>query len=265
MKEESPIVDLDAVTVRVDGSNILGPLNWKVERGQHWAVLGPNGSGKSTLIQVASLALHPSVGTVRVLGHELGRVDVRSLRSRIGISSASLVDQLRASLTCREVVACGLTGALEPWWHAYSDDDNARAEAKLGDVGLAGYGSRRLGTLSSGERQRALLARALVADPDLVILDEPTAGLDFGGRESLIEVLESMARSPEGPASVFVTHHVEDIPSSTSHLIGLTDGRVSANGPIASQLTSKLLSEMFDLEVDLATDRGRWTARVVKS
>lgn len=265
MGSGTPIVDLENVTVTIDAKTILNPLDWTIERDQHWAILGPNGGGKSTLVRVAALGQHPSSGTVRVLGHELGRVDIRSLRSRIGVTSAGLVDQLRASLTCGEVVVCGLTGALEPWWHTYSAEDRAKATQRLTDVGMDSYVERRLGTLSSGERQRVLLARALVSDPELIILDEPTAGLDFGGRESLIATLDAIAESPAAPATVFVTHHVEDIPSSTTHLLGIAEGRVAAKGTIGTELTGELLSKMFELNVALSSVDGRWSARVVST
>ncbi len=254
------MIDLHQVVVVLDGRKILGPLSWRIEAGQHWVVLGPNGGGKSTLLRIASLALHPSEGRVIVLGHELGRVDIRQLRSRVGVSSASLVDQLRGSLTAEEIVRCGLYAALEPWWHSYTPADTERAEELLAQVGLAGYGSRTFGTLSSGERQRALLARTLMADPDVLALDEPTAGLDLGGRESLVSALDGIAAA-DGPATVFVTHHVEDIPASTTHLLAVADGQPLACGPIDEVLSASLLSEMFGIAVSLERSGDRWTAR----
>lgn len=255
-----PLVDLQAVAVVLDGRKLLGPLSWRIDAGQHWVVVGPNGGGKSTLIRIASLALHPSEGTVTVLGHQLGKVDIRQLRSRVGVSSASLVDQLRGRLTANEVVRCGLHAALEPWWHDYSDAEMARADELLTGVGLEGHGARTFATLSSGERQRALLARSLMAEPDVLILDEPTAGLDLGGRESLVGALDRIATGG-GPATVFVTHHVEDIPTSTTHLLALAEGRPLANGPIDDVLTPALLSELFGVAVELDRRDGRWSAR----
>ena len=253
-------MQLEDVAVVRDGRKILGPLSWRIETGQHWVVLGPNGGGKSTLLQVASLALHPSEGSVRVLGHELGRVDVRALRSRLGVSSSGLVDQLRGSLTAADIVKCGLHAALEPWWHRYSEADERRALELLARVGLDGYGERTFATLSSGERQRALLARTLMSDPEILLLDEPTAGLDLGGRESLVAALDSVANDA-GPATVFVTHHVEDIPVTATHLLAIGSGRVAASGPVSDVLSAGLLTELFGVEIELQSRGGRWSAR----
>lgn len=254
------LIALTDVTVISDGRTILGPVSWRIEADQHWVVLGPNGSGKSTLMAVASLGRHPSGGRVHLLGHELGRVDVRSLRSRVGVSSAALVDQLRGRLTASEVVMCGLHAALEPWWHHYSDDDAKRAAALLSQVGLDGYDDRTLATLSSGERQRTMLARTLMAEPDVVLLDEPTAGLDLGGREGLVTALDEIAAAG-GPATVFVTHHVEDIAPSTTHLLALAAGRPVAAGPVDQVLSADLLTEVFGIGVELTDRDGRWSAR----
>jgi iron complex transport system ATP-binding protein len=255
------VIDLQSITVVLDGNKLLGPLSWQVEHDQRWVVIGPNGGGKSTLLRVASLALHPTDGVVRVLGHQLGAVDIRQLRSRIGVSSASLVDQLRGRLTAAEVVKCGRFAALEPWWHTYSPADEARAEALLALVGLDGYGPRTFATLSSGERQRAMLARTLMPEPDVLLLDEPTAGLDLGGRESLVAALDAIAADDDGPATVFVTHHVEDIPPTTTHLLAVADGTALAAGPIGEVLSAALLSELFDVEVSLTRNGGRWSAK----
>lgn len=256
------LIALDRVTVVTDGRTILGPISWRVEADQHWVVLGPNGGGKSTLMAVASLGRHPSTGSVRFLGHELGRVDIRPLRSRVGVSSAALFDQLRGRLTAGQIVMCGLHAALEPWWHRYDGADAERAADLLAQVGLEGYEDRTLATLSSGERQRTLLARTLMAEPDIVVLDEPTAGLDLGGREALVVALDAVARDA-GPATVFVTHHVEDIPATTTHLLALAGGRPLAAGPVSEVLTAGLLTEMFGVAVDLGRRDGRWSARAL--
>jgi iron complex transport system ATP-binding protein len=255
-----PLIELIDIAVVLDGRKILGPLSLQVSPGQRWVVLGPNGGGKSTLMRVASLAQHPSNGIVRLLGHQLGKVDIRDLRSRVGVSSASLVDQLRGRLTAEEIVRCGRFAALEPWWHTYTPEDTVRAEQLLSQVGLAGYGDRTFATLSSGERQRALLARTLMADPDVLVLDEPTAGLDLGGREALVSALDALA-TDGGPSTIFVTHHVEDIPRTTTHLLAIADGKAVAVGPIEEVLSASLLSELFGLDVALERVGGRWTAR----
>ncbi len=255
------MLELTEISVVVDGSKILGPLDWSVHPGERWVVIGPNGSGKSTLVQVASMMLHPTEGTVKVLDGELGRTDLRQLRSRVGWASAALLDQLRPQLTANEIVRCGIHGALEPWWHRYTEAECRRADELLERVGLPDFGSRRLSGLSSGERQRTLLARTLVNDPEVLLLDEPNAGLDMGGREALIEALDDLAA--DGPPTVLITHHVEDIPSSTTHLLTLSRGRITARGPIDDVLDADLLSELFGLEVELTRRGGRWAARAV--
>ncbi|MEL7157957.1 MAG: ATP-binding cassette domain-containing protein [Actinomycetota bacterium] len=259
--DAEPVLDLDDVGVTIDGRVVLSGVSWRVEAAQHWVVLGPNGGGKSTLLRVAGLALHPSVGSVRILGQELGRVDIRPLKARLGVSSASLVDQLRGRLTAEEVVRCGRFAALEPWWHQYEAADTARAEDLLAQVGLKNYGERTFATLSSGERQRVLLARALMPQPALVLLDEPTAGLDFGGREELVGALQGLAGDPAAPPSVLVTHRVEDIPATSTHLLAVREGRILAAGPIEGTLTGELLSALFGLPVEVDRQHGRWSAR----
>ncbi len=251
---------LDDVGVTIDGRTVLTGVTFEVGAGEHWAVLGPNGGGKSTLIRLASLQLHPSVGTLRIFGEKLGRVDVRPLRARIGVSSASLVDQLRGSLTAEEIVRCGRFGALEPWWHSYDDGDTSRAEDLLARLGLGGFGARRFSTLSSGERQRVLLARTLMPAPELILLDEPTAGLDFGGREELVTALQDLAADPSSPPSILVTHRVEDLPATTTHVAAVRGGRMVAAGPIDETLTADLLGDVFGLAVSLSRNGSRWAA-----
>ncbi|MEM7271694.1 MAG: ATP-binding cassette domain-containing protein [Actinomycetota bacterium] len=254
-----PLIELEGVVVVLDGNKLLGPVSFRVDPDQRWVVLGPNGGGKSTLMRIAGLALHPTDGVVRVLGQQLGKVDIRDLRARVGVSSAALVDQLRGRLTAEEIVRCGRFAALEPWWHTYRPEDTDRAELLLRQVGLDGYGARTFATLSSGERQRTLLARTLMAEPEVLILDEPTAGLDLGGREALVDALDGLAAG--GPSSIFVTHHVEDIPRRTTHLLAIADGQAVASGPIEDVLTAGLLSELFGLAIDLDRRDGRWSAR----
>lgn len=251
------------VSRTIDGRTVIEDVSWDIETDQHWAVVGPNGGGKSTLVKIAGLQLHPSSGRVFVLGTELGTADIRTLRSSIGLSSAGLVDQLRGSLTGEEIVRCGRFAALEPWWHHYEAADTARAVELLDRVGVPHAVGQTFGTLSSGERQRVLLARSLMADPAVLLLDEPTAGLDFIGREQLIASLDALAGRDLGmrPATVLVTHHVEDIPSSTTHLLAVADGRTVAAGPIHDVLTEALLGELFSMAVRLDFHDSRWSAR----
>jgi iron complex transport system ATP-binding protein len=194
-----------------------------------------------------------------VLGERLGRTDVRTLRTRIGLASPALADQLRPSIPARDVVMCGLHAALEPWWHEYSDADRARALEVLDRMGVGPVASHGFGTLSSGERQRVLLARQLMVDPGLVLLDEPTAGLDLAGREELVEALDHMART--GPPMVLVTHHVEEIPTSFTHVLLLRAGRILAKGPLDDTLSAATLGECFELSLELSRHGGRWSAR----
>ena len=252
------VLDLADVSLRRDGRHLLRHVTWTVEAGQRWVVLGPNGSGKTTLLRIASLWLHPTAGTVHVLGEELGRTDVRPLRARVGVASAALADQLRPELSVADVVVTGRTGALEPWWHHYDDADRARATDALDRLGAGHLASRRFGTLSSGERQRVQLARTIAADPDLLLLDEASAGLDLGGREDLVGRLGRLAADPAVAPTVLVTHHVEEIPPAFTHVLLLRAGQVVASGPIDDVLTEPHLSATFDVPVRLVSEDGRW-------
>lgn len=255
------VLDLAGVGLRRDGRTLLDGLTWRVGPGDRWVVVGPNGSGKTTLLRVASLWLHPSAGTVRVLGHELGQTDIRTLRARIGVTSAALADRLRPELKVSDVVLTSRRGALEPWWHHYDDEDRARAAEALARVGATALADRAFATLSSGERQRVLLARTLAAEPELLLLDEPSAGLDLGGREDLVDRLAHLAADPSIAPTVLVTHHVEEIPPGFTHALALRDGHVIAAGPIDEVLSDGPLSEAFGLSVQVSHDGGRWTAR----
>lgn len=237
---------------------MLEGLSWRVEPGERWVVLGHNGSGKTTLLRVASLYLHPSSGSVRILGQTLGRTDVRTLRARIGVASQALADQLRVDLTTADVVVTGRHGALEPWWHTYTEADHERARDLLGRFGVGGFGDRRFGTLSAGERQRVQLARTMMADPELLLLDEPAAGLDLAGREDLTSRLGDLAADPNAPPIVLVTHHTEEIPDHFTHVLLLSGGRAIGAGPIERVLTARSLSESFGLPLRLERRDGRW-------
>ena len=255
------VLELRGVSRVIDGTTILPTVDWCVDAGERWVVLGPNGAGKSTLLRIASLWLHPTTGVVRVLGHELGRVDVRELRTRVGFASAAMADLLRPALTARDVVKTARFGALEPWWHEYTPEDAARADALLARVGCAALAGHTFGTLSSGERQRVLLARSLMTDPRLVLLDEPTAALDLAGREQLVATLAALAGDPATPPLVLVTHHVEEIPPGFTHALLLGRDGVHAAGPIDEVLDDAALSTLFGLPVRLSREDGRWTAR----
>lgn len=257
---ERAVLEMTGVSRTIDGIDILRDIDWRVESGERWVLLGPNGSGKTTLIRLASMWLHPSGGSLSVLGEELGHTDVRRLRERIGFASASMADMLRPSLSVRDVVMTARNAALEPWWHHYSDADEQSALDALDRVGIADLADRKFGVCSSGERQRVLLARALSIDPGVVLLDEPTAALDLAGREALVSTLADLAADTEVPPIVLVTHHVEEIPAGFTHALLLRDGRVHSQGPLAEVLTAANLSACFDMALGLERQRGRWVA-----
>jgi iron complex transport system ATP-binding protein len=246
-----------------DGVTILDDVDWEVAAHERWVVLGPNGSGKTTLMRIAGLYLQPSRGEVEVLGGSLGRVDVRRHRTRIGLVSPAFAAMLRQEVTAGEVVMTARHAALETWWHAYDDADRAHAGDLLRRLGAGELADRPFGALSSGERQRVLLARSLWGDPGLVLLDEPTAGLDLGAREDLLTRLAGLAGDPATPATVLVTHHVEEIPVGFTHALLLSRGRVAAAGPLAQVLTSEALSSVFGLALALDHRDGRYSARAL--
>lgn len=241
-------------------STILADVNWTVDDGERWIILGANGSGKTSLVRIAALYLHPSTGTVDVLGGRLGQIDVRRHRQRIGIVSASFADLLRPGLSALDVVMTAKHAALEPWWHTYEDADRARAHELLDRFGCDALAEHPFVTLSSGERQRVQLSRTLMTEPGLLLLDEPTAGLDLGGREDLVRRLAALAADPATPATVLVTHHVDEIPPGYDHVLLLRDGRVMAAGPIDDVLTSESLSACFGVSVTLERRNGRFAA-----
>ena len=250
----APVLDLRGVSVRRSGATILGPLDWVVGPGDRWVLLGPNGSGKTTLLQVADTTLWPTTGSVAVLGRRLGTVDARELRRRIGFASPALAAALDPRLTPLDVVVSARAGALAPWWAPVSEDDRARAHELLDRLGVDAMAGRPMATLSTGERQRVLIARALLPDPDLLLLDEPAAGLDLGGREDLIGALERLAAQPRPSAVVMVTHHVEEIPAGFGRALVLRAGRIEAVGPTATTLSASTLSRAFGLP--LRVERG---------
>ena len=253
------VLDLAGVDLVRDGRTILDGIDWRVRAGERWVVVGPNGSGKTTLCRLASLYVHPTAGAVSVLGQRMGRCDVRALRTQVGVTSQALADLMRPELRAADIVLTGRYAALTPWWHAYDGTDRARAASLLERIGCAHLADARYGTLSAGERQRVLLARALVNDPSLLVLDEPTAGLDLAGREQLVALLSEVAVADTGSV-VLVTHHVDEIPPGFTHVLMLGGGRVVARGPLEATLTAERLSTCFGLPLRLARRDGRWWA-----
>ena len=256
-----PTLELRDIHVRRDSTRIIGSISARVERDQRWVILGANGSGKTTLMRIMALYDHPTTGSVSVLGERLGATDVRVLRRRIGYMSAALTNQLRPQLSALDVVRTARYAALEPWWHQYTSHDDERARFCLAQMNVANHENRTFGTLSSGEQQRVLLARTLMNEPAVVLLDEPSAGLDLAGREELVASLAELALNPDAPPLVIVTHHVDEIPPGTTHAMLLRDGDVLIDGPLDATLTSETLSACFDLP--LVLDRrssGRFSA-----
>jgi iron complex transport system ATP-binding protein len=259
-----PAVRFEGVAVVRDGVPLLTDVTWRVGPGERWVVLGPNGSGKTTMLSVAGARLWPTRGVVEVLGERLGRVDVRDLRPRVALVSASVVRQFRSTLTAREAIVTGLDGALEAWWRTYTPGEWEEADRLLSDAGMggpSGIGGRAFGVISEGERQQVLLARALMGKPELLLLDEPAAGLDLGARERLVTRLAALAADPDIPPLVLVTHHAEEIPAGTTHAALLRRGRLMAGGPIDEVLTSDSVSACFELAVRVGRDQGRWWSR----
>jgi len=257
---EDTVVRMSGVTVRRGGNTLLRDVDWTVELDERWVVLGPNGAGKTTLLRIAAAELHPTSGTVHVLGEQLGRVNVFELRTRIGLTSAALGLRVPNDERVRDVVVSAGWGVLGRWRERYDATDTGRADELLAAMGMRGFADREYGTLSEGERKRALIARALMTDPELILFDEPAAGLDLGGREDLVGRLAVLAADPDAPASVLVTHHVEEIPTGYSHALLLRGGAVVAAGLLDDVLTDENLSATFGLPLAVQKRRGRYTA-----
>jgi iron complex transport system ATP-binding protein len=257
----SDVLHFAQVSVLRDGATLLDRVDWDVSEGERWVVLGANGAGKTTLLQLASANLHPSRGTATILGETLGAVDVFELRPRIGLSSAALAERLPPGERVRDVVLTASYAMVGRWREVYEDVDSGRADELLAALGVAHLATRRFGTLSEGERKRVQIARALMTDPELMLLDEPAAGLDLGGREDLVRRLGVIALDEDAPALVLVTHHVEEIPPGFTHVLLLRGGRVVAGGPLEDTLTAAALGETFGISLQLTRSGQRWAAR----
>lgn len=255
---QDAVIDCRDVTVVKGGQAVVRDLTWRVDPAQRWVVIGPNGAGKSSLLDVVSARAHPSRGGVALLGEQLGLTDVFSLRPRIGVvSSAVAIDDAER---VRDVVLTSVYGMTAHWRESYDERDTARALALLERVGIAALADRRYGTLSDGERKRALIARALMPDPELLVLDEPAAGLDLGAREQLVALLGDLAADPLAPAIVLVTHHVEEVPAGFTHALLLRDGGVVAAGPLAEVVTGLQLGRTFGVPITVGRFAGRYFA-----
>jgi len=260
----SAVLDLQGVTVRRGTTTILDAVDWQVNEGERWVVLGPNGAGKTTMLQILAARSHPTSGTAELLGERLGRVDVFELRPRIGFASAALADRIPGHETVRDVVLTAAYGVTGRWQESYEEFDEQRAKDLLAAFDVADLSDRYYGTLSEGERKRVQIARALMTDPELLLLDEPAAGLDLAGREELVGALSELAADPASPVLVLVTHHVEEIPPGFTHLLLMRHGGIQAAGPIHEVLTADNLSQAFGMPLMVAHGGGRWLARAVR-
>lgn len=259
------LIDFARVTLRRGGNTLVGPITWAVELDERWVVIGPNGAGKTSLLRIAAATEHPSSGTAYVLGERLGRTDMAELRSRVGLSSSALSQRIPDDEIVRDLVVSAGYAVLGRWREQYDDVDYEQAVNMLESVGAEHLAERRCGTLSEGERKRVLIARSLMTDPELLLLDEPAAGLDLGGREDLVARLTDLAADPDAPAMVLVTHHVEEIPVGFSHGLILSEGKVVASGLLTDVLTSENLSKAFGQAIALEVIDGRYFARRVRS
>jgi iron complex transport system ATP-binding protein len=255
------VIRMDSVGVRRTSTHLLTGIDWRVELDERWVVLGPNGAGKTTLLRLAAAELAPTSGKVHLLGEQVGRTDLRELRPRIGLCSSALASRVPAAELVRDVVVSAGYAVIGRWREEYDETDMARADRLLKRLGTGELADRAFGTLSEGERKRTLIARALMTDPELMLMDEPAAGLDLGGREDLVALLTELAADPDAPAQVLVTHHVEEIPPGFTHALLLRGGTVLAQGLIGEVLTGDNLTEMFGQPLRLDSVDGRYFAR----
>jgi iron complex transport system ATP-binding protein len=259
----SPVLELRDVTYRRDGNEIIRGVSFTVLAGERWAMLGPNGAGKSTLLGFCGAVSHPTSGTVHVLGEQLGRVELQALRRKIGHVNPR--HPLRSPLPVRDIVLTGITGSIElPLRWQPTPAESARADDLIDLLGLGAKAQARWNVLSQGERGRVLIARALICEPRLLLLDEPSTGLDIAAREQLLETVDLLTETHPDMGSVLVTHHLEELPSATTHALLIADGRVVAAGPTLATLTSQHVSEAFEHPIDVRHEDGRWGARAAR-
>jgi iron complex transport system ATP-binding protein len=257
----SRVLQLTDVSIVRDGNTILDSLSWTVDGGDRWVILGPNGAGKTTLLQIAASLIHPSKGTAILLDQTMGRVDIFDLRPRIGFVSSAMSRRIPGDETVLNVVMTAAYSVTGRWNEEYEDIDLARAHRVLTEWKLEAFVDRRFGGLSDGEQKRVLIARAVMTDPELLLLDEPAASLDLGSREELLQLLSEFARSKSAPAMVMVTHHVEEIPHGFTHGLLLRNGQIVAAGKLGDVVTAKLLSKTFGISLELTSHKGRFAAR----
>jgi iron complex transport system ATP-binding protein len=254
------VIAAEQVNVIRSGRHLLRELSWQVELDERWVILGPNGAGKTTLLNLAAGRAHPTSGTIHVLGERVGRTDLQELRTRVGFSTSALSERIPGGELVRDVVVTASWSVVGRFRESYDEQDVARAGSLLREWGMGALTEREYGTLSEGERKRTQIARALMTDPELLLLDEPAAGLDLGGREDLVSRLTRLAMDPEAPAIVLVTHHVEEIPPGFTHALLLRDGVAVASGQVRDVITSGNLSETFGMALKVSYGEGRYAA-----
>lgn len=255
------VLELADVSVRRGEATLLDSVTWTVRDDERWVVLGANGAGKTTLVQLCSAQIHPSSGVAGILGEVLGTVDVFELRPRVGYTSAAIAERIPRDELVRDVVVSASYGVVGRWREHYDELDHDRARALLVEVGAGKLLDRTFGTLSEGERKRVQIARALMSDPELLILDEPAAGLDLGGREDLVSTMSVLANDALSPAIVLVSHHVEEIPPGFTHALMLREGGVVAQGTMDEVMTAANLTATFGMSLHLSHEDGRYAAR----
>jgi iron complex transport system ATP-binding protein len=255
------VIQLTDVSVVRGGSPILDSVNWSVDDDQRWVILGPNGAGKTTMLQIAAAIMHPSSGTAEILEEPLGGTDLFELRPRIGFASTALAKKVPGNERVLDVVMTAAYSVTGRWNEEYEDIDERRAQRVLAEWKLDHLAERTFGTLSDGEQKRVQIARAVMTDPEILLLDEPAASLDLGAREELLQLLGGYASQPKSPAIIMVTHHVEEIPRGFTHVLLLSDGKVVSSGPLEEALSADSLTEAFGIDIELTQTEGRYTAR----
>jgi iron complex transport system ATP-binding protein len=258
-----PVLNLQNVSVIRDGKTILGPLDWQVNENERWVILGPNGAGKSTLFALCSTQIHPTTGSVEVLGSKLGSVDVFEVRPRIGFMGSTLVDLFPEDEKVIDIVLTAAYAMLGRWNESYELWDESRAQGLLTTLGVRELAQRNFSTLSEGEKKRVLISRALMSDPEILLLDEPASGLDLGGREDLLNRFDLLANDPYAPATLIITHHIEEIPAGSTHALLLKSGKIVGSGPIATVITSENLSFAYDMPISVSIMNNRYSANAI--
>lgn len=255
------LIDFRDVELIRGGKTLVGPVSWQVELDERWVIIGPNGAGKTSLLRMAAAMEFPTHGDAFVLGEQLGHVDVRELAVRVGVVSSAMAGRIPADELVSDLVISAGYAVLGRWREEYDETDREQATNILESMGAEHLADRTFGTLSEGERKRVLIARGLMTDPEMLLLDEPAAGLDLGGREELVDRLSNLAQDPDAPALVLITHHVEEIPPGFTNIMMLSEGGVTAQGPLDEALTAENLTTTFRQNIALTVDDGRYFAR----